>query len=121
MRLAERLRVERRLAAAEAIVAERQLVRLLDLLADETNAASPDVGNQIAGCLARAVGAAKSGAIETKAQFVGCLLSELTLAVPAVSTRLGAALGVEPPSPSAATSALQQDGGRHVAGRHDER
>jgi hypothetical protein len=109
MRLAERLRVERRLAAAETIVAERQLVRLIDLLADETNAAAPDVGNEIAGCLARAVGTAKSGAVETKAQFVRCLLGELAAAVPAISARLAAAIGVEVPSSRASAQGCAVD------------
>jgi len=101
MRVADRNAIARRLATAEAVIAERQLVRLMDLLADETNAASPDVGNEITGCLARAVGAAKSGAVKTKAQFIRRALGELAAAVPAVSGRVAAALGVDLPAPSA--------------------
>jgi hypothetical protein len=101
MRLSERLRVERRLAAAETIVAERQLSQLMHMLADETNAASPDVGTEIAGCLARAVGAAKSGAVETKAQFVRRVLADLAVAVPSVAERVATALGIDLPKPYA--------------------
>jgi hypothetical protein len=100
VRISERLRVERRLAAAETVVAERQLARLMDMLAAETNAA-PDVGDDIAGCLARAVSAAKSGAVETKAQFVRRVLGDLAVAVPSVAERVATALGVDLPAPSA--------------------
>jgi hypothetical protein len=100
MRLANRIAVERRLAAAETVVAERQLARLMDMLADETNAA-PDVGHEIAGCLERAVAAAKSGAVETKAQFVRRVVGDLAVAVPSVAERVATALGIDLPKPYA--------------------
>jgi hypothetical protein len=102
MRVADRNAIARRLAAAEAVIAERQLARLMDLLIAE-DAASPDVGAAISACLARAVAAAKSGAIESKAHFIRRVLGELAAAVPAVSGRVAAALGVELPAPTAAS------------------
>lgn len=96
MRLSERLRVERRLAAAETVVASRAMARVTDFL--QTEITDLPVHRARAVLLA-ATRAAKSGAATRDA--VRVLLTEIALVEPRIAARIAAALGVELRAPGA--------------------
>ena len=95
MRLAERLRVERRLSSAEDIVAQRAMARVADLLRSEIEGMPVERQHDV---LLAARRASESGAAVRDA--VGVLLHEIALVDAALAARIGRAVGIDLPSPS---------------------
>ena len=93
MRTADRARIERRLLAAEDIVARRAMTRVLDMIRAELDQLSLEV--------MRAVDrAGRSRAAPRDA--VGVLLREIATVDAALAERYGRAVGIEVPVPSTA-------------------
>jgi hypothetical protein len=99
MRLAERLRVERRLSSAEDIVAERAMARIADLLRAEVVGMSDERAHDV---LLAARRASESGAAPRDA--VRVLLGEIARVDAALAAHIGRAVGVSLPSPVAQKS-----------------
>jgi len=96
MRLAERLRVERRLAAAEDVVAKRCMTRAADLLFAEVDGMPVERSYPVMVAVKRA---SESGAEPRDA--VRVLLGEIATIDAPLAARIGRAVGVSLPSPIA--------------------
>jgi hypothetical protein len=100
MRMSHRIAVERKLSAAEEIVAKRTMSRAADLLSAEI--ASLPVRRQH-GVMLAVKRASSSGAQARDATRT--LLSEIALVEPGIAARIAAAVGIELAPPAASPSA----------------
>jgi hypothetical protein len=92
MRLSSRIGLERRLAAAEAVVAERVRKRAVALLADEHAAGDWRIQRSIESAMARLAARELAGA---ETDPIRAVLAEIARSAPAVARRVAAAVGID--------------------------
>ena len=102
MRLANRLGLERRVAAAEEAIRRRVMSRTVELLADEYRAGDWTTQRNIEATMAMLAAGEIDGA---ERDPVGAVLGELAKSAPEIAARIGRAVGVTVPVPTASVSA----------------